>query len=199
VYANLRIYLKSGVDRTAITRKLSSFFGNSSITPMEALEGTNLTDYAHLIIGSAKFPPGIKVIYLHLTNDEIQISVYGKSLAQIKTHCTNALKRLKKISEIKISNISASILITHDGTDIDILSGKEASPFRLFLSALTDRWTSKGVAAAVNAGGAALIFKSTENPLISATIGFVATLVGIVFEAIHHAWQAESWSWSESK
>ncbi len=191
--------MKSSIDRTSITRKLSSLLDKASLTPAQAIEGTNLTDYANLIIGAAKFPPGIKVIYLYIADNEIQISIYGKSLAQIKIHCDSSLKRLKNINGIKTSSISASILITHEGTDIDILSGKETSCFQLFLITLSDRWASKGVAAAVNAGGAAIIFKSTENPALSAFIGLAATIVGIVFEAIHTAWRAESWSWSESK
>jgi hypothetical protein len=199
VYANLRIYLKSGVNRTDIKRQLSAYLNDTSLTPAEAVEGTDLTAYAKLVVGAARFPSDIKVIYLCLADDEIQISVYGKSIPQIKTHCSNSLKRIRKMSKIKISNVSASILISYDGTDIDILAGKETSWLKLFFSALADRWLSKGITALLNAGGAYLIFKSSENPTISAAIALVATAVGILFEAIHSASRAESWSWSESK
>lgn len=199
MYADLRVNLKWGVSPVEIKRQLASYLSEASITPAEAVTGTALANYAKLVVGAARFPSDIKVIYLCSVEDVIQVSVYGNSVPQLKMHCIEALKQLRKVRGVKVSKASASILIPDEGTDVDILSGQEAPRLKLFKDALVDRWVSKGITAVVNVTGALIIFKPTDNPALTAAIGLAATVVGIFFEAIHSTLRAESWSWKESK
>ena len=199
MYAELNVLLKSGVNPASVKQQLSKYLGNTAIATDDAVEHTPIAAYHRLVVGAAAFPSDSKVIYLCLVENEVQVYIFAKTISQIKEHCAKAVKQLKKMHGLEIKKSSATIMIPDNGTDIDILIGDEKPWSSTFISALFERWISKGLTAAVNAGGAVFIFKIAENPAISAVIGLIATAVGIIFESIHSAWRAESWSWKESK
>ena len=199
MYADLAVELKTGVQSNTLKIALADYLTNSAVPANLALAGKPLAGYAGQAVGAANFPSGTVVVYLHIVSDEISIYVYGKSIPQLKDQCTKSLKQLKRISGVKISKASASIMIPINGTDVDILTGQEGSWFRAFWEALKDKATSKLIPAAVVVGLSLAYFVPTSPPVATSIIAIAATAVGVLAEAGYSAWSTESWTWKESK
>ncbi len=97
-----------------------------------------------------------------------------------------------------MNKVGASILVTENGSDIDIFIGEEVSYLSRLWDALKDRFIGKFIPALVTVFLASQFMAGT--PIVkSAQIGFVAALVGALIDALLTASSANNWKWKESK
>jgi hypothetical protein len=199
VYAELNISLKSPTDSDTLANALKHSLGLSAIAPQAAVVSTPLVGYVQQAVGAASFPDGTVVIYFHLTLDEIMIYVLGKSIPQIKGRCSKVLKQVADIVPVRLKGASARIMIPISGTDVDILTGAKASWLNAFWASFKEKSLGKLVPSVVVAALAIYYFVPGAPAISSAVIALVATLVGVVMEAVLAARGTEPWKWKESQ
>ncbi len=199
MYALVNMQLTPLARSELIHNHIKNHLGNSNITADKALVDKEMLTFKHLVISAAQYPPGLTVIYFQLTENEISVYIYGKTIHQIKNHCNKVFNQLKDCKDIKLNLTSASILIPINGLDTDILTGIKKSRFKIFTEELTEKFISKIISAILNSIIAIFIFSPTGTPAINAIIGLSATAVAVILEAIHSAFQTDPWDWKESK
>jgi hypothetical protein len=90
-------------------------------------------------------------------------------------------------------------MIPISGTDVDILTGTKGSWINTFWASFKEKSVAKLVPSAVVASLAIYYFVPGTPAISSALIALVATLVGIVAEAVLASRATEAWNWKESK
>lgn len=198
MYAELNVSFKSAVNSATISAELKAYLGNSAVPSPIAVAGTRLAAFVHNVVGAARFPDGVLIIYLHMPADEIVVHVEGISIPQIKSQCDKILKQLRNIKSMSIVTATARIMIPMNGTDEDILTGEGTTWRSAFWDSLKEKLVSKVIPPAMVAALAIYYFAQPNTPIVSAFIALAATTVGVLFEAALAARSIKTWKWKES-
>ncbi|MDQ0621612.1 hypothetical protein [Paraburkholderia graminis] len=197
MYAELTLILKVPIDRAEAVAMLTKIIGGNAVTVQSAVAGTPLMTVADLALCAEQVSTRANVVYFMAGPDTLVANVFAKSISQIRAQCTRISRQLSAAG-MKMKKVAAAILVSANGSDMDILSGEEVSLLSRWWEALRDRFIGKFVPALLTVSLAALFMAGTPA-LKSAEIGLVAAIIGAVIDAMSVAVVSETWKWKESK
>jgi hypothetical protein len=197
VYGELTLTLKKAIDRDTAIEALSKMIGGNAVTVQSVVAGTSLASVAALALCAEQVSTRANIIYFMAGPDTLVANIFAKSTSQIRTQFSRISRQLPAQGQ-KLKKVNAAILVSVNGSDIDILSGeKVAFPWRWW-EALKERFIGKFVPALVTVSLTALLMAGTPA-LKSAEIGLVAAMIGALLDAAIAALTGEPWKWKESK
>ena len=197
MYAELIVTLKGQIKRQEATDALNEMIGGNSMVPQTALNGTPLMQVAGRALCAEQISNRAIIVYFMTGTDQLVANVFAQSLTQLKVQCDRISRQLPS-HDLKIDKVIATILVTDNGTDTDILSGEKVSLWSRCWESLRDRFLGKFIPALVTVFFASLYMAGTPA-LKSAEIGLAAALAGALLDAVISAIAAETWKWKESK
>lgn len=197
MYGELTLTLRAPIDRKTALAELSKMIGANAIAVEQAVSGTSLVSVSASALCAEQISNRANVVYFMLGSDTLVANIFAKSVSQIRAQCVRIARQLATQGQ-ELDRVSASILVTLNGSDIDILSGEKMSTAARWWEALKDRFIGKFVPALVTVFFASILMAGTPA-LMSAEIGLVAAVVGASLDALVAALSAENWKWKESK
>jgi hypothetical protein len=197
VYAELKVILKSPIQRAAALESLRKMVGGNEVAVRESVEGTPLIDVAHLALCAEQVSSRANVVYFMAGSDTLVANIFAKSISEIREQCVRISRQLAS-QGLKMEKVGASILVSANGSDMDILVGEKVNFWSRCSESLKDRFLGKFLPALVTVSLTAQFMAGTPA-LQSAQIGLVAASVGALIDAIVAALAADNWKWKESK
>jgi hypothetical protein len=171
--------------------------GANTITVQLAVSGTSLVSVSTSALCAEQISNRANIVCFMLGTDTLVANIFAQSVSQIRAQCVRIARQLAAQGQ-QLDRVSASILVTLNGSDIDIFSGEKVSTAARRWEALKDRFVGKFVPALVTVFFASLWMAGTPA-LKSAEIGLVAAVVGALLDALVAALSAGNWKWKESK
>ncbi len=127
-------------------------------------------------------------------DDTVKAHIVARSWSEVRKQCMRITRQLSnKIGRLSTAN--ASVYVTMSGTIGIILTGKKLTFAVRMLGALTEKFLSKFVPAAVAFALAANVLSHT-SAVESAAIATVAAGIGALVEAAIAARGSGQWKWS---
>jgi uncharacterized MnhB-related membrane protein len=197
VYGELTLTLKTSIDRPKAVEALLKMIGGNVVPVQLAVAGTPLVGVGALALCAEQVSTRANIVYFMAGPDTLVANIFAKSTSQIRAQCSRISRQLSLQGQQQ-KKVSAAILVTVNGSDMDILSGEKVSIFSRWWEALRDRFVGKFVPAVVTVSLASLLMAGTPA-LKSAEIGLVAAIVGALLDAVFAALATETWKWKESK
>ena len=197
MYGELTLTLKTSINRATAVAELSKMIGGNAVAVQFAVAGTPLVSVADLALCAEQVSTRANIVYFMAGPDTLVANIFAKSTSQIRTQCARISRQLPAQGQ-KLERVSAAILVSVNGSDMDILSGEKVSIFSRWWEALKDRFIGKFVPALVTVSLASLLMAGT-SALKSAEIGLVAAAAGALLDALVAALTAETWKWKEPK
>jgi hypothetical protein len=197
VYAELTLTLKTPIRNLKATTELNRMIGKNSILPKVAAAGTALAPVIQSALCAEQIPNKANIIYFAIGTDTLVANIFAKSLREIRAQCLRIARQLE-LQGLSMKKVTATILITFNGSDMAIISGEMVSLYSRWSQALLDRFIGKFVPALVTVFLASLVMAGT-TALTSAEIGLVAAFSGAFLDAAISAYTAESWKWKDEK
>lgn len=213
MFAQITLELKNPIAKQNLLTSLNQKYPSAGVAALPFLTNLNLTSYQSMCV-AVYSRPGVDLVFLLTQPDEIYVYVMGNTVREIKSHCQKLISNFKTIAGAKMKDAQVRIFFKGAQFDIPVLKGERVGYFKPFWLALVDKWISKMLAALVTGGGALwyALFASQAattvsttpavsgiSPIATAIVGIVATAVSVFAEAIHAAWRADAWKWSETE
>lgn len=196
MYGELTLTLKAPIDRASAIVALSKMIGGNSMSVQVAVSGTPLPNVAALALCAEQISTRANIVYFMAGPDMLVANIFAKSTSQIRAQSARIARQLPAQGQ-KLKCVSAAILISIDGSDMEILSGEKVSFFGRWWEALKDRFIGKFVPAVLTVSLASFLLAGTPA-LKSAEIALFAAIVGALLDAVLAALVAEPWKWRGS-
>ena len=197
MYAELTLTLEKAIDRKDMLKALEKMIGGNLVAVKESVEGTPLLAVAHLALCAEQVSSRANVVYFMAGSDTLVANIFAKTISQLRAQCIRISRQLA-LHGLKMAKVGASILVSANGSDMDILTGEKVGFYSRFWESLKERFIGKFVPALVTAFLATQFLAGTPA-LKSAEIGLLAATLGALLDAIIAALASDSWKWKESK
>jgi hypothetical protein len=197
MYAQLTLTLKQGIvvdHARSVVRRITN---HNAISAYDALDGNPLQADSNRALGAEFVASQATVIYFMQGTDVVVATILAQSIPQLKNQCMRVSRQLRG-EGLRLEKSNATVLVSIDGTDIDILTGSEVRVHSRIREWVKEKFLDRFLPTLITVSLTAHFMAGTPA-VISAAVASVSVLISAIWYLLAEAVEGSHWDWRESK